>query len=228
MRALAPPYPLLGTVALRVLVSMPSAWPHRLGRTGWGGQRVESTPGRYSTGPERKNPSGWPLEDGPGHSGDGWLVHLVSPSTRAGSRTACRRHMDNHSTGTGRSRSHGSARRGTHGHETRARRETHDHCENRHHHGIPRAHHHLGPARERVSLPLPRSQLLGSACGSYVTSHCSICRHFFRWPDGRIGTGPLSILAIPSYLSRPCPNLAPRAIGTVGAVLTTVKRGPPR
>src|SRR5207253_2845480 len=48
--------------------------------------RVESTLGRYSTGPERKNPSGWPLEDGPGHSADGRLVQLVSGRPVAGRR----------------------------------------------------------------------------------------------------------------------------------------------
>jgi hypothetical protein len=70
-------------------------------------------------------------------------------------------------------------------------------------------------------------------------------RGLLDWQVGRLGalsgfylhrplhvaaSRPLSILAIPSYMSRPCPNLAPRAIGTLGVVLSTVNArcGPPR
>src|SRR4029077_431125 len=60
-------------------------WPHRLGGTEAGRPAGRIYTRRHSTGPERKNPSGWPLEDGPGHSGDGRLVHLV-PGPVAGRR----------------------------------------------------------------------------------------------------------------------------------------------
>jgi hypothetical protein len=72
-------------------------------------------------------------------------------------------------------------------------------------------------------------------CEDQLADHRSplIVQFVFNSLDGLMGGSaprPLSVLAIPSYLSRSCPNLAPRAVGTVGVVLTTVNArcGPPR
>jgi hypothetical protein len=116
------------------------------------------------------------------------------------------------------------------------------------HEGIARGEHTSGMALlDHLIRPLQERRRDGQAqgLGGLKIDHEAELRGLLDWQVGRLGalsgfylhrpqhvaaSRPLSMLAIPSYMSRPCPNLAPRAIGTLGVVLLTVngRCGPPR